>query len=196
MRSKTEEAILDAALKVFSEKGFHRATNRDVATEAGIASPGLIYHYFMDKHDLLRAVLFRQAGESVIRPENLWPTLELKEGLTELATSFLKMIGNPNYQRVARIGLMEAMTDPVFGRNMFAMGPGRVFEGLQDFLQRAMDAGEIERGDAAMLTHLFLGPLIKSMLQRVIFGFDDGVPIDVLAAAHVELFLKGCAGRG
>nr|MCR5661372.1 TetR family transcriptional regulator [bacterium] len=41
------EQIIQAALKVFSEKGFLAATNKDIAAAAGIA-PGLIYHYFKD----------------------------------------------------------------------------------------------------------------------------------------------------
>src|SRR5215468_3763997 len=49
--------ILEGALRVFSSKGFVQATNKDIAEAAGINSPGLIYHYFKDKADLLRAVI-------------------------------------------------------------------------------------------------------------------------------------------
>ncbi|MEO7018839.1 MAG: helix-turn-helix domain-containing protein, partial [Ktedonobacteraceae bacterium] len=48
------EQILDAAMRVFTQKGFSRATNRDVAREAGITT-GLIYYYFDNKEALLRA---------------------------------------------------------------------------------------------------------------------------------------------
>ena len=37
--------ILDAATQVFAEKGFHRATIKDIARVAGIAD-GTIYTYF------------------------------------------------------------------------------------------------------------------------------------------------------
>ena len=50
--------ILDAATKVFSEKGFHRATVRDVARTAGIAD-GTIYNYFASKTDVLLGILDR-----------------------------------------------------------------------------------------------------------------------------------------
>ena len=49
------EQIIDAALRVFAEKGFTRATNRDVAREAGITT-GLISS-FEKKEALLLAVL-------------------------------------------------------------------------------------------------------------------------------------------
>lgn len=50
--------ILDAATTVFAEKGFHRATIRDVARAAGIAD-GTIYNYFENKNALLLGLLDR-----------------------------------------------------------------------------------------------------------------------------------------
>ena len=50
--------ILDAATRVFAEKGFHRATIRDIAKVAGIAD-GTIYNYFANKAALLLGILDR-----------------------------------------------------------------------------------------------------------------------------------------
>ena len=50
--------ILDAATQVFAEKGFHRATIKDIARVARIAD-GTIYTYFTRKDEILLAVLDR-----------------------------------------------------------------------------------------------------------------------------------------
>ncbi len=50
------EQILGAATRVFAEKGFSRATTREVAREAGV-SEGTIYNYFEDKDALLMAIM-------------------------------------------------------------------------------------------------------------------------------------------
>jgi AcrR family transcriptional regulator len=50
--------ILDAATTVFAEKGFHRATIKDIARVAGIAD-GTIYTYFASKTEVLLAILNR-----------------------------------------------------------------------------------------------------------------------------------------
>ncbi|GHO71599.1 hypothetical protein KSC_104910 [Ktedonobacter sp. SOSP1-52] len=50
--------ILDAATTVFAEKGFHRATIKDIARVAGIAD-GTIYTYFASKTAVLLAILNR-----------------------------------------------------------------------------------------------------------------------------------------
>ena len=54
--------IIDGALEVFSTKGFSAASNRDIARAAGINSPGLIYHYFASKEDLLMSAIERHAA--------------------------------------------------------------------------------------------------------------------------------------
>jgi len=57
MTEDRREQIIDAALRVFAEKGFARATNSEIACEAGNMTPGLIYYYFKSKEDLLKVVL-------------------------------------------------------------------------------------------------------------------------------------------
>lgn len=53
--------ILDAAARVFAEKGFHRATTREVAEEAGL-SEGTIYYYFDSKTALVVGIMARLAA--------------------------------------------------------------------------------------------------------------------------------------
>ncbi len=50
--------ILDAATDVFAEKGFHPATIKDIARQAGIAE-GTIYNYFENKTALMLGILDR-----------------------------------------------------------------------------------------------------------------------------------------
>ncbi|MFC3899578.1 TetR/AcrR family transcriptional regulator [Aliicoccus persicus] len=45
-------ALLEAAYKVFSQKGYHAASIKDIANEAGI-TPGLTHYYFKNKEEIL-----------------------------------------------------------------------------------------------------------------------------------------------
>ena len=47
--------ILDAAIRVFARRGFHRCRVSDVADEAGVAY-GLVYHYFDSKEEILNTL--------------------------------------------------------------------------------------------------------------------------------------------
>jgi AcrR family transcriptional regulator len=55
-RQERRQQILDAALVVFGQKGFHASNVSDVAAEAGV-SQGTIYWYFESKDELLEAAL-------------------------------------------------------------------------------------------------------------------------------------------
>jgi AcrR family transcriptional regulator len=56
--------ILDAAAKVFAEKGFHPTTIKDIATEAGIAH-GTVYTYFESKTALLLGIFDRMKASII-----------------------------------------------------------------------------------------------------------------------------------
>jgi AcrR family transcriptional regulator len=76
------EQIVEAATRVFAEKGFRRATTREVAREAGI-SEGTIYNYFEDKDALLMAILHK-LNETERRGE------DFEEGMATDFREFLK----------------------------------------------------------------------------------------------------------
>ena len=50
--------LLDAATKVFAERGYHACRVGDIAAEAGVAH-GLLYHYFSSKEEVLHTI-FRE----------------------------------------------------------------------------------------------------------------------------------------
>ena len=76
-RQEKKELILQAALKVFSEKGFNATKMIDIANQAGIGK-GTIYEYFKNKEDILSELFaflfrdfdqqFRKALETTVHP--------------------------------------------------------------------------------------------------------------------------------
>jgi AcrR family transcriptional regulator len=58
LREQRRSAILEAAAEIFAQKGYHRATIKEIAAAVGIA-PGTIYLYFKDKRDLLLSIAER-----------------------------------------------------------------------------------------------------------------------------------------
>ena len=55
-KAETREMIIQAARKVFSEKGYHKAQISDIVREAGI-STGSVYAHFKDKRDLFTQLI-------------------------------------------------------------------------------------------------------------------------------------------
>jgi AcrR family transcriptional regulator len=50
------ESILDAAAKIFREKGYHHANISDIAAETGLLK-GSLYHYIANKEELLYEII-------------------------------------------------------------------------------------------------------------------------------------------
>lgn len=61
--SDTRARILDAAAKLFVERGFQATSVRDIAAAVGISNPSL-YHHFSSKGDLLERLLAEPLARS------------------------------------------------------------------------------------------------------------------------------------
>src|SRR6195256_5865458 len=77
-RSKqTKEKIVQAAIKLFQERGYEKTTSNDIASEAGV-SVGSFYVYFTDKRQLLLTIFDRLSDELFknifdgLKPEHLF----------------------------------------------------------------------------------------------------------------------------
>jgi len=56
-RIQTRQRLLDAATRLFAERGLHRVTSHEIAREAGVAA-GTFYLHFRDKTDVYRHIVF------------------------------------------------------------------------------------------------------------------------------------------
>ena len=89
---RTRERIVDAARKLFDDKGFQQTTTRDIALEAKIAS-GTLFNYFQSKEALARTIL----GDALEHAETdfqakRWGGESLAELLFALTASVLRSL--------------------------------------------------------------------------------------------------------
>src|SRR3954463_11174514 len=79
-KAQNRAKLLDAARKVFAEKGLGEATARDIVRETDLAS-GTFYNYFSDKEDAFRALLGEMAelSRSFFRAQRREPGRSVEE---------------------------------------------------------------------------------------------------------------------
>ncbi len=161
--------IVEAALRVFADKGYTAATTKDIAHEAGV-TPGLIYHYFVDKRALLVTILAERSplgiaaealateGMDELDPHVLLPLLvtRLLEGLesTENAGPFHVLMG-------------EAMHDPEM-RRLFNERTAGVVATLSGYLSRQMERGTLRTLNPTLVAQLLLGSIMSCVIRRVL----------------------------
>ena len=161
------EQIIEAALRVFAQKGFDKATNKDIAGEAGITA-GLIYHYFKSKEDLLKAALEGNAPEQLLRSLSS-KILEMspEKMLRFVARQLLNAAESERFVLLIRIYLPEMIHNPGVAPLGLPMIHD-VVKFLEDYLQKKMESGELRRADARLTAQIFLGSIMDLVLIRQI----------------------------
>ena len=106
----TEERILEAAQRLFLEKGYDRTTIQDIVNELGGLTKGAVYHHFKSKEEILDKVgdqLFFQNNpfEAVKQRKDLSGLEKLREAVrlnqsdtsrTQLTIQMLPLRKNPH----------------------------------------------------------------------------------------------------
>jgi len=188
------QQIIDGALQVFASKGFEKATNKDIAAASSIGSPGLIYHYFKDKSDLFRQVLEQRVPmlQLLTKREEMM-SLPPQEALTLFASTFLKVVDNPNAIALMKLMLGEAVRQPVVAEMINTIGPLRSFALLTRYLEKQMDAGVLRRMDTGAAARCFIGPLLAFLITRELFPQPDAPMLEpeTMVKTVVEVFLRG-----
>lgn len=187
------EQILDAALRVFAQKGVTRATNQDIAREAGITS-GLIYHYFQNKGALLTAILEERAPPSQlirsIPPQAL--TLPPESFLRLVVQQALALMEEERFAQIIRVFLPEVIQNPAVSGSVITTVQ-RAVGFLGNYLAAKMESGELRSADAGLIAQVLVGSVMAFMLRRHILR--DPVALGYTHAQFVEA-LVGTALQG
>ena len=195
---RTRQAILDAALDLFADKGYFGTSLRDVASAVGVRESAL-YNYFAGKEALFDALL---DAHQTTKRERLAPLAEgpIKDARTllmQLAQSTLDSYVEPREEKLFRILMSDGIRLAKVGRlNLHErMGHGR--ERMHDIMSRLVREGWLRRADVNMLSLAFLSPLI---VWRQLHAIDATLPMiknpRAYARQHVDQFLSGAAATG
>ena len=188
------EQIVQAALNIFARKGFDAATNKEIAKEAGIASPGLIYHHFQDKASLLRAVIEMHTGGNMPHPApEVIMKMSVEDGLRHLLRHFLNDIGQPAFVSFVRVLLGEAMRRPEFAKILSEVMVKTMFTTLTGFFQYHIEQGSIRPIDPVVTTMRFVGSTLSVLMLREVLEIPAVRALDPAAMEQqmVDDFLRG-----
>jgi AcrR family transcriptional regulator len=181
---------------VFSTKGFHKATNKDIAEAAGGISPGLIYWYFKDKEDLFVSIIRERAAifELAEHPERVME-LPPREGLALIGRTYLSVFRVPGNVAVFRILIGEAIRFPQIAELFLKLAGRRLLDFLSNYLQHQVDLGRLRPHDTMIAGRSFLGMFVVNIITREILRQPEvlGLPDERIVETNVDIFLNGLA---
>src|SRR6186997_1422722 len=136
----TREALIEAALELFTERGYAGVGTEEIVARAKVTR-GALYHHFEDKRDLFRVVHERVEGELIERiAARMEATADPWEVLVTGTLAFLDACEEP---AVKQIALTDAPA--VLGWKEWREVDNRYGLGLtRAALQNAVDAGVVK----------------------------------------------------
>lgn len=164
----TMNRIMDAALDVFSRKGYHD-TRMDEIVSSSQTSKGSIYFHFPNKERLFLALVDQFAN--LLERRIVEAISEHDRGMVKVQAALEACLATfGRYRRQAKVLLVQAS------------GLGNTFEqkrlDINDrfagliavYLQEAIDVGEIEPLDTEVVSHAWMGAIYNLVIRWVYTG--------------------------
>jgi TetR/AcrR family transcriptional regulator, fatty acid metabolism regulator protein len=161
------EQILDAATRLFAEKGFHRTTTRDIADAADMAE-GTLYNYFANKDDLLFGIMQRLTKAMTFNALHIeaQPSADTREHFSALLQTYRDF----QYQNAT---MLQALLSEILANRELRMRYYQLLlepsiQALEQDLTKHSQLGQIHCKDipatARVLTSIFLGLFFLDVL--------------------------------
>ena len=186
-------AIVEAAIKLFSEKGFRGTTTRELAAAVGVSEP-VLYQHFATKSDLYAAIIDTKSQDARSLTESLQSYVRLGDDrafLTHLANAILDFHEqDPGYLRLLLFSGLEKhdLADRFHERQ--ARG---FLQAVIAYIESRMQQGAFRDGlDPSLIAMSFIGMVAHYGLDRVLSEKTDW-PQDrkTVVDGMVSIFLDG-----
>jgi AcrR family transcriptional regulator len=186
----TRDDILEAAARIFSEKGFHAASMQDIADAVNLQKASL-YHHFSSKQEILLALLdaaldllIENLEEVVSQP------LPPDEKLRQAMISYLQTVAD--HQSFSAVLLLEYRSLDVDLRGRHAPRRDRFEHLWRELIKEGKDEGIFNCADPSLAGRALLGVLNWTVTW---YRQDGPSSAAEIADQFATLFLRGLLVR-
>ncbi len=188
------EAILDAALDVFVERGV-AAPMEEIARRAGV-SKQTIYNHYGSKAELVQALTARRVHELVAPLETKEAVDDPETGLAGFARLLLGKALSDRSLAFFRVAMMGALEAPDLGQAVWEAGPRESRRRLAEFLEMETRAGRLDCPDPQEAAEFFAGMVVGSYQTSTLLGAAprlDAARVDRIATEAARRFMRAYA---
>ncbi|MFF1648809.1 TetR/AcrR family transcriptional regulator [Streptomyces sp. NPDC058240] len=193
--ARKRQAIMEAATRVFMEKGYSGTSMDDIAKLAAV-SKQTVYKHFSDKEKLFAEIVLattdRIDGVIDLVADIPSDADALDENLTRLARQFLTTLTQAQVLQLRRLVIANADAFPELGAAWYEQGFERVLVTLAATFQRLAEDGLLRIDEPLLAANHFSGLLLWIPVNKAMF---HGGPqhtqaeLDRYATAGVRAFL-------
>jgi AcrR family transcriptional regulator len=185
--------ILEAALDLFSERGFSATRLEDVASRAGL-SKASIYLYFNDKTALLKAIVETVASSNLAAAGNLvagqqGPVAPLLQQLLGFMAGRIRDTRLPD---LIKLIISESRAHPEIGRFYLEHVIGKALPLFESLIVRGVASGEFRPVDPRLTVKCLIGPMLLGAIWKSVFEpiGAEALDIEALARHQGELIVR------
>ncbi len=192
-------AILEAAVRLFAERGYRGTTTRALAEAVGVTEP-VLYEHFRSKRDLYAAIVQAKSREGFQQGVALMqPYAQARDdrGLFRKLGEFILGLyrDDPAYTRLLLFAVLE---EPELGSLFYEhQREGRQL--LANYIRQRIEEGAFRRVDPELAARAFLGMLFHLGQVGVLYNDDLArgrlKPIPEIVEGLVGIFLGGIEKR-
>jgi len=179
--SDKHDKILQAAIKVFAQKGFYSARISDIANEAKVAD-GTIYLYFNNKYDILISIFEEEIGKLIVAIKNRIEAEKDPRRMLELfARQHLELLRDK--KELAEVLQMELRQSNKFMKEY----RNNKFIEYVDIISRIIHQGQEMK--------VFRSDVLPGVVKRALFGaLDETARLWILSPDH-QYTIEEAAGQ-
>lgn len=186
--------IIDAALEVFSEKGFAATRLDDVARLAGVTK-GTVYLYFENKEALFTALVNEMVVPQVARAESL------VENYSGSASSLIEIlvkqwqtnVVESKLSGIPKLIISEAGNFPELGKFYLEKVVQRGRKMMTRVIEKGIKSGEFIKCDANYVSRVILAPMVfTAVWERSLASLDEEkYDVEKFFQVQLEIMLRG-----
>lgn len=186
------DEVLDAALALFTQKGFDATRVEDIAKKAGL-SKGAVYLYFPSKEALLDGLV--QRAIVPVADKALASLMQFNGHPREKLTFFLRMLASrivdAKMFAIPKIIMREAVVAPQIAAIYRDAVLNKVIPVLTGVIAQGIADGYFRKIDPEMAVRSLMGPIAIHIMLQEIFGVKAEGDIDAMIETHLTILFDG-----
>ncbi len=185
-----KDRIMEAALRIFADKGFQDTTVAEISKMAGV-SEATVYENFGTKEDLLFAIPEKVTVETIAEFERVLPYIKGTEArIRAVLCSYIRLYReNPDYSALA---LLQLMPNKRFRQTNAHVTIRRSAHILLDCIRDGIEDGTFKKNiNPYLIRSMFLGTIEHMFIQWHLQGLSRKEPIMDFLDLLMENILVG-----
>jgi TetR/AcrR family fatty acid metabolism transcriptional regulator len=181
--------IIDAAVVVIAENGYHQAQVSKIAKQAGVAD-GTIYLYFKNKEDILISLFREKMGDFVEKIENIiaGKTTATEKLLSLIESQFNMLSSDHHLAIVTQLELRQTNKELRMKINEILKGYLQVIDNI---VLEGIEKGEFSKELDVRLARQMIFGTIDEMATSWVMN-EEKYDLTSLAGKIHHLIIKGC----